>query len=443
MMKKAKWVIVLLAAVMAFGITACNKTPPPPEEPNDGPTMPTIADISVNELRTKPIGVAGADTFTYTFDGNNISIADGTVKGITAGTTTRVTAKSSYGETAFNVTVTAAFEGSAFTRSGDGFIKTGASYGESFCLLDGQPFDRDGLIATGSLGFDAIENGAEARIILRGTTSDVYLSIAPTTSGFTAKGVAGASERVIGTYGQTRAHFMVFVKDNTAYYYLNDTMIWQTPVTGNVRLGFGSGNVTAKLTRLTVAYNEAFVEELLQDVLKPFGAHTYGGQSNNEGCLVDIGGGAYKKFSYQWEHTWLYYRGQPVCGSDFTVSGTMEMLLPEAGAQALILACNAQGKIMRILISYNKSSNTYDLLTGYEVSGSWPGGPFSRNNISNKIDFTFTYKDGVGTFKIGDEIIGSMDSGTAAGVGNLGDVHFGFAGMNCQMVVSDITATVR
>ena len=60
----------------------------------------TIADITVNEGATVDINPvfsteAGKGEVTYTFDGNNISIADGKVTGLVGGTETVVTATTS------------------------------------------------------------------------------------------------------------------------------------------------------------------------------------------------------------------------------------------------------------------------------------------------------------------------------------------------------------
>lgn len=70
----------------------------------------TIADITVNEGATVDVNPvfsteAGKGEVTYTFDGNNISIADGKVTGLVGGTETVVTATTSYHEITFKVNV--------------------------------------------------------------------------------------------------------------------------------------------------------------------------------------------------------------------------------------------------------------------------------------------------------------------------------------------------
>lgn len=448
---RKKWIAVVLAVCLCCGISACGKTPAPPPAPgpSDGQTqtMPTFADITVTELREKPIAVDAAETFTYTFDGNNIAIENGVVRGLVADTSTKVTAKADYGEASFTVSVAAALGGfgeasAAFARSGDGFIKTATAYGEAYCYLDGQPLNRDGLIASGTLQFSAIGADAEARVLFSGTNSRVYLRILPSASGITVKGVAGEDERMIGSYSHTRVHFLTFVSEGIGFFYLNDSLIWKTAVAADAQLGFGSQNATVKITRLTTAYHAAFVAALKNEAFKPFGEHAYGARSNDTGTFVDIGNGAYKKFSYSYSNQWLYDRGEPVCGVDFTVRGTLEMLTPDSNAQAMLLCCNRQNKLMRILLSYDKPNNRYFIESGYEANGGFPGYQIHKIGVDSKIDFTFTYRNGVGTFRIGDETIATLNSLNVREVGDLGAVHFGFAGMNCQMVVSNLTAEI-
>ncbi len=105
-MKKRITLVLFLLVIAALTVfVACG---------NDGTTnygTLTFTDISVtegSELTIKPIfsDESKTENITYTFEGNNISITDGVVKGLVAPSETVVTAKTSHHSAKFKVTVT-------------------------------------------------------------------------------------------------------------------------------------------------------------------------------------------------------------------------------------------------------------------------------------------------------------------------------------------------
>lgn len=454
-MKRKMRSLLLSAAfsVAIFGgvMTACS----PPETSGNGDlekTMPVMLDIHVNELKSVPIE-EHREEFEYSFDGNDIAVSDGVVYGLIAGTTTEVTVTCDYGSASFRVAVHAALAGSggeesAFLLEDGNYIKNGSSYGESVCMLNGEPFSGDGLIASGTLSFGTSVENAEARIFLRDDGgSEVYLSAEPTRNGYSARGIDGERSREIGAYNQARINFLVYVSEGEAFYYLNDKLVWHTYVEGNVQLGFGGQNAQITLSRLSLAYNSSLVAALKTKARNPFGDNVFGVRPNDAYSFVEIGDGVYEKTTDGYYQQWLYSNSDPVCGNQYTVKGHVQMLRPaEIGTgeiETVWQSCNSAGQIMRVLLRYDMTKRTYFIFMDYETPNGFYGSRLVKDNVPNQFDFVYEYRNGITTFSMDGEIILRSDSSAIDGLGNLGETHFGFAGQRCRIVLSDLSVKME
>ena len=120
-MKRSNFLMLLMSASLLLGVSGCNKQAPtssspttssesePSSESIDYGTL-TIQDINVvfmNEVIINPVFSKEEyeETVNYSFEGNNISISQGKVKGLVPNTTTVVSASTSKLSTTFNVRV--------------------------------------------------------------------------------------------------------------------------------------------------------------------------------------------------------------------------------------------------------------------------------------------------------------------------------------------------
>ena len=117
-MKKRNLLVGLLSTAAILGIASCGKQPD--KKPDGGDDKPividygtlTIEDVELtfmNEVVINPVFSIEeyAEEISYEFEGHNISITDGKIKGLVAGTVTEVSAKTEHHEAKFNVTVNA------------------------------------------------------------------------------------------------------------------------------------------------------------------------------------------------------------------------------------------------------------------------------------------------------------------------------------------------
>lgn len=108
-MKKKMMVLLLLivTALASFSLVACGED----ETPAVNYGTLTIEDVTVEQGKIADLNAvfsveSAVSEITYTFDGNNISISNGRVSGLVAGTQTTVTAKTAHHTATFKVTVT-------------------------------------------------------------------------------------------------------------------------------------------------------------------------------------------------------------------------------------------------------------------------------------------------------------------------------------------------
>lgn len=381
----------------------------------------------------------------YKFSGSDISISDGKVYGMTPDSSTIVYAVYNGTSTPFTVTVGKVFGkneitqeyGGAFVWSdGGAFVKDGDAEGDDYVYLGGVPLNDDEYCASGTLEMSDCGENAEAHILvkkdegnfleysLRYADSDTY-SIMLHGSGF-------EDYLEIKTVSVGKINFALMLREGVSYFFLDNALVSKTDFQfDKPHLGFGGSGCTVRLSRLNYSRSQEVVDRVYKTASKTFGTHFYGYGSSSPGAFAEPEDGTYYKSSYSYFQAFVYFDCMPVAGTNYWLEGTLEMLNPDEGGNAVILMAKSDTEQLRYVLQ-SSTDGSYHVFRDKVTNGAFNSYHVVASAQST-IHFKFVY-DGAYTYLYLD---GALADKTACA---LGQTHLGFAGDKCQFTVSDLTA---
>lgn len=422
----------------------------------------TIEDINLKVNEDKEITPVfskdeGREEVNYTFDGENISIVNGVVKGLVADTETIVTATTSKLETTFKVkvvkssplghnTYTNTSGTSAFKEvEAAVFEKITDPYQETFLYQEGVAIAGSKYMASGSIELsDASDYGQGVvqakydethfvRFVLEylpGGSYQIFTDYKNNSDQFNGY-------RKIKTDVPSKIDFDLVVVDDMFYFFVDDLLVGKVQQDiGNTHAGFGGEKSITTLSNLSGTFDEAVIDAKLAPLAVNFSVHGYGNAGSDNGAFVKQEDGSFKKESTTYKQQFYYEDGIAIAGSAFTIKGRMELLGTTPWSQALILLTIDDNNMFRYV--YERTDDgKYQLFSDRKVAGNFGNwqlvlSPAARENY---IDFAVAVKDGTNYLFINDELVSKINI-------DLGLSHVGFASDKGAMVLSDLQGSL-
>ncbi len=420
-----------------------------------------INDISVELDRTIEISptftkTAGEGTITYTFEGDDIEITEGVVKGLTGGTKTIVTATTEHHEITFEISVTFPFnlgdntytetsQSNAFRATASGvYTKISDPYAETFYYENNEALAGEKYMLSGSIALtEALDNG-QSMVIVKGAEDKVIRFVLEYLPGGTFSiftDFRNESEfqgyRIIHSNASSELNFTLIVSDGVTYFFVDDVLYGKVQEDiGASHAGFAGEKGITTISNLSSTSNEEAIDDYLAPIFVNFGEHASGTTGADEDVFVKQEDGSFFKESTTYQQSFYYEDGRAIAGEAFTISGTLQLNGTAAWSQAIIVLAKDDDNMIRFVLE-RTDDGKYQLFRDQKVDGSFGnwGLILSPENRDNFVNFSVAYKEEVTYLFLDDELVATLNV-------DLGEPHIGFASDKATISLSNLQGSL-
>ena len=422
----------------------------------------TIEDINLKVNEDKEITPVfskdeGREEVNYTFDGENISIVNGVVKGLVADTETIVTATTSKLETTFKVKVvkssplghnlyTKTSGTSAFKEIETGvYQKITDPYQETFLYQDGVAIAGSKYMAKGKIELNDASDFGQAIVLAKHDDTHFVrfvLEFLPNGSFQIFTDYKNGSEDYKG-YRRLRTNaprilsFDLVVDGDMYYFFVNDLLVGKVQQDlGETHAGFGGEKSITILSNLSGSTNDALVDAKLAPLSVNFSVHAYGLASSDKDTFVKLEEGNFKKEDPTYKQQFYYEDGMAIAGSLYSMEGKVELLENEDGAKAIILLAIDDDNLFRYVYELVEDGK-YELYFEHKVDGVYSDKQvlLEEAERENTFKFALAVKEGVSYFFVNDKLVLEYTVGTSL-------THVGLASEKTSVVLSRLKGSI-
>lgn len=420
----------------------------------------TIEDIHLKVNEEKEITPVfskddGREEVKYTFDGENISITNGVVKGLVANTETVVKATTSKLETTFKVVVvkssplghnvyTKTSGTSAFKEVETGvFQKITDPYQETFLYQDGVAIAGDKYMASGKIELNDATDFGQAVVLAKYDDTHFVrfvLEFLPNGTFQIFTDYKNGSDdfkgyRRLRTNAPRILNFDLVVDGDMYYFFVNDLLVGKVQQDiGETHAGFGGEKSITVLSNLSGTLDEELIDAKLGPLSVNFSVHAYGLASSDADTFVKLEDGSFKKEVLTYKQQFYYEDGMAIAGSLYSMEGNVEILDDEEEAKAIILLAVDDDNLFRYVYELVEDGK-YELYFEQKVDGVYSDKQVLLEVEENTLKFALAVKEGVSYFFANDRLVLESSVGTSL-------THVGFASENTAVVLSKLKGSI-